>query len=478
MKEMAVLAIALIGIAATLNWRKSVHVVLVLVVLEGAIRKWLLPSVSEYVYFLKDLILLGAYVGYFLRGNSGRTRLQVPAMFQVALGLSGTVVLAQSLNPNLGSPLIGAVGSKGYLFYIPLCFMVADLFRTPQELQRFLKGYLVLAVPVCLLGVAQFFAPTDSPINTYVLNKDEASVMHIASFGEENRARITGTFSYIAGHTTYTLIVMGLTLVMWAHASQFKWRLVYLATLLLLMANMLMTGSRAPVFSAAILIVLFALVAVQGRSKQERRTVFALIGASMACVLASVFLFSEATDAFVYRTYNSDSATERATIGFLQPFDYLEEASFSGYGAGATQPGAQALANAFDLPPPAYEPPPSEQEPLRVLLEIGTPAFFLWYWMRICLLWLLWRTYKKLKTPWLRHLALVSCLIHAIYLPNPVVLNPTMNVYYWFLSGFIFLLPRLERAAHAPAPTRRLRPIPGASTVAPPAPRRTPSRVA
>src|SRR5580704_11720836 len=47
-------------------WQKAVKAALVLVVFEGAIRKWILPGSSDLVYFLKDIVLLLGYASYFL----------------------------------------------------------------------------------------------------------------------------------------------------------------------------------------------------------------------------------------------------------------------------------------------------------------------------------------------------------------------------------------------------------------------------
>ena len=53
-------------------WRLSVFGALLLVIVEGAIRKWLLPGLSEVVYFAKDGVLLLAY-GLFLLAPRERT---------------------------------------------------------------------------------------------------------------------------------------------------------------------------------------------------------------------------------------------------------------------------------------------------------------------------------------------------------------------------------------------------------------------
>ena len=65
------LTIILIGVVAivgvsSLNWRLSVKAIFVIIILEGVLRKWVLPQASDLIYFLKDLVLLGAYLRFFL----------------------------------------------------------------------------------------------------------------------------------------------------------------------------------------------------------------------------------------------------------------------------------------------------------------------------------------------------------------------------------------------------------------------------
>src|ERR687884_1481813 len=38
------------------NWEMGVQAMLVIVVFEGAVRKWFLPSASDFVYFYKDFV--------------------------------------------------------------------------------------------------------------------------------------------------------------------------------------------------------------------------------------------------------------------------------------------------------------------------------------------------------------------------------------------------------------------------------------
>lgn len=430
------------------NWRKSVKLALLLVVLEGGIRKWVLPQASDYVYFLKDLVLILAYFQYYSRPDKKPQAQRHPVLIYL-FAINGILISAQAFNPNLGSPLTGLFGSRSYLLYLPLYFLVGELFRTPQELYKFLRVYMLLALPVCLLGIAQFFAPIDSPVNTYAPSASSAiAVEDVASFGEVTHARITGTFPYLAGHGTYTFTWILLGLGVWLHTRNIKWKLILTFLLLLLQLNIFMTGSRTPVYTLAIALVMFALLGLNSRSRAERRSIVALAGIAF-CLIGGVSLVPAATQAFAQRASNAgDDIMGRFTAPYTEPFEFFEQAGLLGYGAGIVQGGSEAIQNAFHLPAPTQLPPPLENESTRVLIEIGWLGFLFWYAMRATLLWFLWKTYKGLQLPFLRQLALLAFLIHALTFGSQMVLNTTAGVYYWFLSGFILLLPRLQKIAN------------------------------
>ncbi|MFM5962230.1 MAG: hypothetical protein ACKOQ2_34635, partial [Dolichospermum sp.] len=66
-----IIAIVLVAIflliwLSILDWKKSIFFVLVFLILEGLARKWILPQASQYIYFIKDIVLIGAYIKYFL----------------------------------------------------------------------------------------------------------------------------------------------------------------------------------------------------------------------------------------------------------------------------------------------------------------------------------------------------------------------------------------------------------------------------
>ena len=129
------------------RWRGAVQAALVLLIFEGAIRKWLVPGAQDLVYFAKDVLLLGAYLG-FLRDRP-RLRLRLPALplLYGVLVLSVLFGLLEVFNPNLPSLLLGALGFKAYFFYVPLLFVLPAVFPDDASLARAMRKYLLIAIP-------------------------------------------------------------------------------------------------------------------------------------------------------------------------------------------------------------------------------------------------------------------------------------------------------------------------------------------
>src|SRR5215475_9491321 len=128
------LGIALFGalilfVISTSNWRRSVKIALVLAVIEGSIRKWILPQASDLVYFLKDIVLLGAYTHYFILDQTRRPAID-SSMMKALLWVATLLIGIQVFNTRLDSMAVGLFGFKAYLWYVPLCFMLRDVFRS------------------------------------------------------------------------------------------------------------------------------------------------------------------------------------------------------------------------------------------------------------------------------------------------------------------------------------------------------------
>ncbi len=423
-----------------LTWQFYVKLTLFVAIIDGALRKWIMPSQANAIYFLKDGLLLVAYILFLLQ--SGRQRIMPVELrfLRPLLTLTILFLSMQVFNPALGSIAAGIIGFRHYMINLPLIFLVPRLFTRKEDLIHFLWLYALCMIPVGMLGVAQFFSPTSHWLNTYV--GDDAM---ITSFGAERRARITGPFSYISGYTLYLTFIFSLLVTLATGIIQDQRKRWFLfAALFLCVANMLMTGSRSPVFGAAGFLVIYVWIQAIHSPAFFKKMLPSLIVA--AIVFAVGIIKSPAYDSFkdrVESTTTLDDSRLSPTNQFENFFDFFRYDRPGGWGVGACHPATHALRNVFRLPP--GEPyPPLEDETDRILAELGPIGFILWYSLRFGILVLLWTVFKKLRDPALRNLALMTLVLEMVTFPGQMVYHHTFSLYYWTLSGFIALLPRLQ----------------------------------
>jgi len=438
---LAFVVLGLVVLLAAQDWRRSVKAVLILVVLEGALRKWVLPQASQFIYFLKDFVLIGAYLRYFLLSRSQN---QIFTKTPVILTLLGCMAVwggLQAFNPSLGSVVIGLFGIKNYFLYIPLIWLVPQIFETEEELYQFIRNYLLLLIPVGLLAIAQFFSPPTSPLNIYAWG-EEAPGIAVSGLGT---VRVTGTFSYLSGYTTYLLACLCLLLPMLTRPQPRLWQLLTLTEVVLLAITSFMTLSRGVILGSILMILGYlgiqALVNFSSFFHSVRKIFLpALIG---FIVLSQSF--RSAFDSFFTRAAANEDVPGRITDSFIEPIRNLKLKGLDGYGLGSTFQGNFMLRKTFHLSPGELIPVYYESEMGRIALEVGPVGFFLWYGLRLILLYSLFKVYLKLSHPFLRQLALSAFVYQGVTFISQVVYNHTANVYHWFFYGFILLLPHLQR---------------------------------
>jgi hypothetical protein len=78
-------------------------------------------------------------------------------------------------------------------------------------------------------------------------------------------------------------------------------------------------------------------------------------------------------------------------------------------------------------------------------MELGVPGFVLWYGLRLALILSLWRTHRHLRVPFLRQVALGGLLVLFFQFFSLMTYVHTSALYHWFITGFILLLPQLDR---------------------------------
>jgi hypothetical protein len=457
--------IMLAGVGAALwamvNWRLAVQVAMVLLVVEGALRKWLFPGAQDLVYLGKDVILLAAYLGFLRERTRARRRLPQLPGFYAALGLGAIFGLLEIFNPKLPNLAVGLLGFKAYFLYVPLLVVVPAAFETERELVAFLRRYILLSIPVGILAVAQFLSPASSPLNAYArADFGLGGSGYISTFGSSQFVRVTASFSYITGYGSY---LIAMTILVLAYLAATRWRLrrsvAAYAALGMALTGLFMTGSRGPVLIVALLFPIYCWLSVirggQGGATFSRL----LLGLGLiAALLGSVG--SDAVSAFTGRAAGTEDVWGRVAAPFTAPFDSIEDAGPFGFGIGATHQSAAAVTQGL-VPYVWLHGIAVEVESGRVMLEVGPIGFLLVYFVRLYLIGFALRQVFALRTPFHRALATACLLFFLAEILGSIVFDVTSDLFYWFFAGLLMTVLRLDRiavlkaaraAAGAPAP--------------------------
>jgi hypothetical protein len=437
---------------AMMNWRRAVYAAMIVALFEGAIRKWIFPQGSELVYFFKDIILFGAYIKFFIFPDPDIQAWRVRAPTTLIAIVCISLVMFGALNPNIGSIILAGYGLKIYLWYIPLGFMVPLLFRNEAEMTTMLFRYSLFAIPICLLGAAQFVAGPGSWLNVYAAT--DYVEMHVATFGagQNATARITGTFSYISGHAVFVQFFFILSLGLLTGINDKRRWVLLLGNLPLLVANGLMSGSRSAVFSMLIVGAIVGATSTVSKVGKGRGTLpYLLLGAALIVIGVNVF-FSKALKAFENRrVYAEDTTLGRMMYPVNSVLEAAKVVDLMGFGIGMSHPASMGMRNALKIDPPKKRCPVYDAETGQVLAELGWPGFLAWYVFRTVMVWQCWVAFRCSPPSMFRSLALGFFCYELLLLPASFILNHTANVFACAAWGFC-LIPNLESLVHRARP--------------------------
>lgn len=403
-----------------------------LVLFDGALRKWVAPSLSTPLFVLKDVVLvatLGIYA--FERG------LQLPSTLRksilgVLLPAFAFWCAMEALNFRLPSILLGIWGFKLHILYISLIFLVPASFKSFEQLYRYTWWYSVLSIPILALGVVQFYSPTTSWINEYA--HQSANITHFG--GEQRFARITGTFSYISGMGRYVFFAPLLSLALLAgEKMRLNWRTLPLYFSLALGAIVVpMNGSRWPVFAFGVVFLLFAFFIGKIRRTAPRvLSPWRLMLVGGVIIVGLVTYGSAATTALEERIVEARDTERRIEERLFEPFDFMTEAGLFGYGVGSTYQAASVLTGrtSGDWGPSRYY----EEAPERLMLELGIIGFVLQYALYMALLFYIYRIVRILGEPRRFFLALTALGFLLVHLTEQVAFVATAAAFFWGFAG-------------------------------------------
>ena len=426
-------------------WKRLLGLFFLLLVFDGALRKWVLPSQETALLLLKDVVLWGAFFLYAQRYSAlAFPRPLRSTWVPVLLGAYIFVVVLQAFNLRQPNLAVGAIGIKAHLSYLPLAVMLPTVLvqASRQQIVRFLWGYVLLVhIPLMALSLYQFSQPPTAWVNQYV-----REMMTVATLGE-GRPRITGTFSYIGSYTPFLEAVAfgGLGVLL----AGLRWRDHNLSllggTLLGSTAMVLpMTGSRGPV-----LVVVVGAVALLVIMRDDIGRKIQLLLACVAIGLATFVIFDatdtlEGWEALADRVERTQDEEDRIRDALVAPVTGLGVGGLLGYGVGTNHQAAPRFVASSQRNWQGWL--GVDNGVLRVTVELGLLGMLGLLALKLALVHLSVQVVRDSATS---IEFLIGATVFCILLRNvlfPVVFNPVVGITYWSCAGLAIGMWSLQKA--------------------------------
>jgi len=412
-------------------WKWSVGMFFLLVIVDGALRKWVLPGQSQLLFVLKDAVLWGGFLAY----ASWRSPTQLPRPVRrtwvpVLLGAYIFFVAGQAFNPRIPALTVSGLGLKAHLAFVPLIVMVPAIFAdlTERKVMRGLWSYAVLVVfPLAALSIYQFYQPPSAWVNQYVRDMGATAAV-------EGHVRVISTFSYIGSHTSYLTFNAFLSIgVLLAGIRTQRGDLLCLGGLLFGATAVVlpMAGSRGPIVIVAVALAALLLLVESRHSGALRVTVVLLL---TGVVVVQGTGLTEGWEVLAERAVEAGDTENRIESILMSPVEGLERGGLLGYGAGsAHQAAPRFVAGAFthDWLPESF----IESSIAREMIELGALGWLVLITLKGTLLYLAYQTVQRSRRPLGVIVGVTAfCMLLAQFL-FPVTYNVVANAFYWGTAG-------------------------------------------
>ncbi len=443
--------------------RQLIWLYLWLLLIEGALRKWVMPRFSNPLLLVRDPVMVAIYF-YAIKARVFPRNFWV--VFLWVIGGLSLLVSIVVLFPFLRFDWILEVtfyGFRSNFFHLPLIFVMANVFDE-EDVRTFGWWILVLMVPMSLVMVAQFEASPDSFINrTAGLGEAE----QLTAGG--GKIRPPGTFSFISGPVFYMSVAAAFVIYGALTRTVYKnWLVILSGTALVV--GISVSGSKSSVASVLLVVLAVAVILIV-RPRAVNRFGWTLVIAVVGALILSRFpIFKEGVRNLSERFTSAAEAAETTVVwgmidrvisGFTEGFKNIDRCPFFGYGLGI----GTNVAGRILLGRPAFL--LAENEWSRVLWESGPVlglAFL--FWRTLLMLQL-----GRLSFIALRRDALLPILLFGsgfVVLLNGQLGQPTTLGFAAFVNGLCLAAtrPRVTDSSAAPLPATDL-------PVAKPLPRRS-----
>ncbi len=350
---------------------QGIWVYLILLIFEGALRKWILPSLSSVLLVIRDPVILGIYL------LALRYRILPLNRFMVSLMAIAILSLSFAFFAPNSDLFVILYGLRANFLHMPLIFLMGSIMRY-EDIDAMGRFVINLVFPMSILMIFQFLSSPDSWINVGA-GADAFQIR--ATVGN---VRPPSVFSFITGVAEYFALASAyLGYYLLIKNTRLDARL--LISVIGLLIGLVLSISRLALVSILIVWTLgiFSIIFYPTRI---HRQVIGIVLVIFAALVVLQFDFAGSALTVFGGRIDEASAYEGGRVGFFtrisatifDHFSNLGDIPLTGYGLGmGTSAGAKMMTGdvmAYLL---------AEDEVARILQESGPIAgllFLMWRW--------------------------------------------------------------------------------------------------
>ncbi len=321
--------------------KQGVWAYFLLLIFEGALRKWFLPALATPLLIVRDPLAIWLLVATWKRGMLPANNYITSIITVTALAFFTAVLFGH------GNLFVAVFGARILLIHFPLMFVIGRIF-TREDVVKIGIALLWIAVPMAVLVALQFYSPQSAWVNRGVGGDMEGGGFNGGALGY---FRPPGTFSFTTGLTQFYSFVAPFIFYFWLYPKGVP-RLLLIAATASLFAVVPMSISRGLLFQVVISAI-FMFIATLRQPRYLGHMLLAACGAVLVMVaLSQTAFFQTAIEVFTLR-FDSASSIEGGLQGtlidrylgaLLEPLTQGIEQPFFGYGLGmGTNVGSMLL---------------------------------------------------------------------------------------------------------------------------------------
>lgn len=312
--------------------RICILVYFLLLIFEGALRKWVFPGLANPLLLVRDPVVA---VCYFIALRNGK--FPTGPFVMIALFL-GVISFMFSFFVNAGGSIqrilmVTGFGFHANFLHIPMIFLIRDAFDR-DRLRLIGKWTLLIAPATAVLVFLQFRGAPDAFVNRGA-GKDSGQIW--IGISGSDKVRPAGFFSYNTGNAAYLALVAAFLLNAMLTRKGLSKQLLVISGMSLAVAGSL-SISRTAVMSIVVVFAGAVLCMLLAPRLATRSILIGFLVGVLYMVASQFSVFGEAAGMLQTRVAESGGLREGGAMrflnGFIEPFQVLERAGFLGFGLG------------------------------------------------------------------------------------------------------------------------------------------------